>query len=415
MAFNIFKWLLNTKEDDTQVGTKVNISDFMDNSDTATIGAELYIQKMAFNTAVKKIASAVSAVEWETVRRNKKIKTKEYWSWNYEPNPNQSSEEFFFQAIDQLYKKQEVLIVNKGNYRYVADSFTKTQRLSGDIYQDVVVWDEQIGNVFNSSDVIHLALRGEKIKSLLALISANEGKLIKSAMSNYLRGQGTRGILNISEQAEAEADFEETYNNLVQEKFRSYFENPNAVLPLFEGYNFQQTDTTGGSTKSNIVGTRDIRNMLDDIVEFTAQAFGIPVSILTGKNVAEKDFNAFITSTIQPLVNMISSELNRKLYGRDLVFSGTYITPNMSKVEYKDVFDIANPIDKLIGSGAFCVNDVRKLLGMDTIDEDWAEQHWMTKNYSPTEELMNGVEDTVAPVQPEEKTEEGNTDEESEE
>ena len=86
--------------------------------------------------------------------------------------------------------------------------------------------------------------------------------------------------------------------------------------------------------------------------------------------------------------------------------SGSYIVPNFAKVKYIDVFDVANPIDKLIGSGAFCVNDVRSRLGMDIIDEEWAWQHWMTKNYSPTEELLEGVDDNDAPVQPDENNEE---------
>ena len=111
--------------------------------------------------------------------------------------------------------------------------------------------------------------------------------------------------------------------------------------------------------------------------------------------------------TVQPLVMMIADEINRKLYGQQLVLaSGSYIVPNLAKVKYIDVFDVANPIDKLIGSGAFCVNDVRIRLGMDIIDEEWAWQHWMTKNYSPTEELLEGVDDNDAPVQPDENNEE---------
>ena len=123
----------------------------------------------------------------------------------------------------------------------------------------------------------------------------------------------------------------------------------------------------------------------------------IPATIITGKGVNEADFKQFMTATVQPIVTMLADEINRKLFGRELVNAGTYVVPNYSRVRYTDVFDVANPIDKLIGSGAFCVNDVRIRLGLDIIEEDWAWQHWMTKNYSPTEELLEGVDENTTP------------------
>lgn len=409
MALNIFKWILGKSETETdQTGTKVSLSDFMDEElGSAIVGIELYIQRMAFWTAVRKIAAAVSAVEWQTVRRGKKVESEEYWSWNYSPNPNQTREEFFMDLIGTLYSKQEALIVQtKKGYRYVADGFSKTERLDGDIYTDITAHNDSIPGEFRSSDVLHFAIEGEKIRAILLMIAANEGKLIKSAQLNYLKSQGTRGILHIDDTAEADPSFEETYEDLVQEKFKNYVSNPNAVLPMYKGYDFQQTETKGGSTKSELAGTRDIRNMLDDIVEFTAQTFGIPVSILTGKNVSTADFQTFITQIVQPLVMNIANEINRKLYGQQLVKKGTYIVPDMSGIKYVDAFDVAAPIDKLISSGAFCVNDIRSRLGMDIIDEEWAYQHWMTKNYAPTDELLEGVDDTNdAPVQPDENKE----------
>ena len=411
MALNFFRWIFPSKNENEseETGMKVTLSDFMDDEiGTALTSVELYMQKMAFWTAIRKIAAAVSAVEWETMRKGKKVHTMEYWAWNYSPNPNQTREEFFTDLIGTLYSRQEALVVQTRNgYRYVADGFTKTERLNGDIYTDITAHNDSIPGVFYAEDVLHFSIEGEKIKALLMMISANEGKLIKSAQLNYLKSQGTRGILNIDDIAEADPDFEEIYEDLVQEKFKNYVSNPNAVLPMYKGYSFQQTETKGGSTKSELAGTRDIRNMLDDIVEFTAQAFGMPVSILTGKNITVADFQTFMTQIAQPLIMKIANEGNRKLYGQKLVKSGTYITPNMAGIKYIDVFDVATSVDKLISSGAFCVNDIRVRLGMDIIDEPWAWQHWMTKNYAPTEELLEGVDDTHdAPVQPDTKEEE---------
>ena len=226
---------------------------------------------------------------------------------------------------------------------------------------------------------------------MLSGITGAEGRLIKSASSAYIRNQGSHGILRIDDLAEADADFEETYSDLVNEKLRKYFTAENAVLPLFKGYEFTEHESTGGSTKSSLSGTRDIRSLYDDIVEYVAQSMGCPVSIVTGKQLTKEDFDQFITHCVKPIVEMLADEMNRKLYGMSRVQNGAYIAPNYGHIKHSDLFDIADPIDKLIGSGAFSVNDIRKRLGLEPIDEDWANEHWMTKNYAPAGEMLNGL------------------------
>ena len=408
MAFNIFKWILRKDEGETEkTGTEVTVGDFLDlESQSAMIGLELYLSRMAFWSIVRKIGSAVAAVEWQTFRRGKKVRAKEYWSWNHSPNPNQTREEFFQKLIGQLFSEQEALIIEtRDGSRYVADAFSKTERLSGNIYQDINVNGENVPGVFSAKDIIHLEISGEKIKRILIAIASAEGKLLKSSVQGYIRAQGMRGILRIDDTAEADKDFDETYEDLVTNKFKKYFTSENAVLPLFNGYEFTERESSEGNSKANITGTRDIRNMIDDIVELTAQAMGVPVSIATGKSVTDADVKAFMTYTVQPIVRMIQEEINRKVYGHNLVFSGTYVAANFSGVLYTDLFDVANPIDKLIGSGAFCINDIRIRLGLDVIDEPWAWQHWMTKNYSSVEDLLVGVDDEKPAAQPEEKEE----------
>lgn len=409
MAFNFLKWIL-TPAGETSAGVSVSHGDFLDNETEIPIaGLEIYLQRMAFWAIVRKIGHAVGAVEWETYRRGKKVKAREHWSWNYSPNPNQTRQEFFTKLVGVLYSKQEALVVEYRGYRYIADAFTVTTSLSGNIYQDITVNGESVPGVFRASDVLHFTIEGERIQTILNAIASAEGQLLKTSSSAYVRNSGRHGVLHVDELAEADPDFEETYSDLINEKFRKYFTAENAVLPLFNGYTYDEQAANATSTRV-LQTTRDIRALMDDIVELTAQALGIPASIGSGKNVTEADFKTFMTSPIQPLVKQIESEINRKLYGQTLVFSDTYIVANLGGVRYTDLFDVANPIDKLIGSGAFCVNDIRTRLGLDVIDEPWAWQHWMTKNYSSVEDLLTcvddpggGVENKNTPENPEEK------------
>lgn len=391
MAFNFLKWILSSAED-TTTGVPVSVGDFLDQGgETPLAGLEIYLQRMAFWAIVRKIGHAVGAVEWETYRRGKKVRAREHWSWNYSPNPNQTRQEFFMRLVGVLYQRQEALVVEYCGNRYVADAYTVTTSISGDAYQDITVQGESIPGVFKSSDVMHFTIGGDRIQTILNAIARAEGQLLRTTSSAYVRDSGRHGVLHVDELAEADPDFEETYSDLVNEKFRKYFTAENAVLPLFNGYTYdeQQSSSSAGRAQT----TRDIRALMDDIVELTAQALGIPASIGTGKNVTEADFKTFMTSPIQPLIKQIETEINRKLYGQALVFSDTYIVANLGGIRYTDIFDVANPIDKLIGSGAFCVNDIRTRLGLDAIDEPWAWQHWMTKNYSSVEDLLTCVDD----------------------
>lgn len=412
MAFNIFKWLFGDTEDENKkVGARVavNSNDFLEEGSSSQVGAlGVYIQRMAFWAIVRKIGNALGMVEWETYRRGKKVKAREYWSWNYSPNPNQTRQEFMLRLVGQLYSQQEALIVEHSGYRYVADSYTTEKHLTGDIYRDVTVGDDGIPGEFSASAVMHLKIEGARIKQILNAITAAEGKLLKTSANAYTRNAGRHGILHVQEIAEADPDFENTYEDLINEKFKKYFTAENAVLPLFNGYEYDENGRTG---YTSVKPTRDIRALLDDIIELTSQALGIPSSIGTGKNVTDADFQAFMTSTVQPLVKQIETEMNRKVYGQSLVYAGSYIVADLGGIRYTDIFDVANPIDKLIGSGAFCVNDIRVRLGLDIIDAPWAWQHWMTKNYSSVEDLLTCVDqedtdgdvDKNAPVSPEEK------------
>lgn len=391
MAFSFFRWLLG-KPEGNPTAVPVSEKDFLDTPDQAdgVVGVEAYLQRMAFWNAVRKIGAALGAIEWETYRRGKKVKAKEYWMWNYSPNPNQTRSEFFMSLTAELYLKQKAVIVETAQgYRYVADAYSVEERLSGDIYRDVTSRGEEIPGEFSAGDVLVLTIAGDSIRMILAAITKADGELLKSAAKSYTRNAGRHGILHIDEIAEADPDFEETYTDLINEKFKKYYQSDNAVLPLFKGYEYDE-ESSGVTTKAQET-TRDVRALMDDIIEFTAQAIGIPPSICTGKGVTDEDFSTFMTSTVQPLAVLIATEINRKLYGQTLVYNGTYVSPNLGGVKYRDVFDIADPIDKLVGSGAFCVNDIRIRLGLDKIDEPWAWQHFMTKNYSAVEDLVTGV------------------------
>lgn len=410
MAFNFFKWLLKTSTPKSESSEEISSGTFLDENVELLTGLETYIERLAFWSCVRKIGTAVGACEIETYRAGSKVKAREYWSWNYSPNPNQTREQFMTKLIGELYSKQEAIVVEtRQGYRYVADGYGVEKHLSGNIYTDITSDGESIKGTFGAADVLRLSLEGTRIRIALNALASADGQLLKSSASSFVRNNGMRGTLSIDDFAEADPDFDETYNDLINDKFKKYFTSENAVLPLFKGYTYTERQSTSG--KSAQANTRDIRALMDDIMDLTARGLGIPLSIAQGKNVTDNDFREFMTSTVQPIALMLQQEINRKLYGsRQVLSQGSYVVINPAGVRYKDIFDIANPIDKLIGSGAFCINDIRVRTGEDIIDEPWAWQHYMTKNYSTVEDLNNGLNNDDGTETDEKKEGENNED-----
>ena len=67
---------------------------------------------------------------------------------------------------------------------------------------------------------------------------------------------------------------------------------------------------------------------------------------------------------------------------------GTKLQIDTMRVKHIDMFDIATSADKLISSGIYTVNMILRALGEIPIDEDWADQHFITKNYSTIQEIL---------------------------
>lgn len=171
----------------------------------------------------------------------------------------------------------------------------------------------------------------------------------------------------------------------MNEYFKSFFESPNAVLPLFEGYSY----TDIGSKTYSEGTSRDIKSQYDDIFDFTARGFSMPPTLAKGDvQDTEKAVDEMLTFCLDPLAQMFMQEINRKRIGKNGIQKGTKLQIDTMRVKHIDMFDIATSTDKLISSGIYTVNMILRALGEIPIDEDWADQHFITKNYSTIQEIL---------------------------
>lgn len=135
--------------------------------------------------------------------------------------------------------------------------------------------------------------------------------------------------------------------------------------------------------------TRDIRAMIDDVTDFTARAYGIPPVLLSGsvQNV-DSATDQFLTFCVDPLADALQEEINRKRNGLEGLRRGDFVQFDTGRIKHIDLLDAAGSIDKLVGSGVECVNDIRALLGQPLINEEWAWKHFITKNYAEIEKVL---------------------------
>lgn len=382
---SIKTWLINRLTGDS-TPTAIEVEEFFN------IQAELVIRNLAFQTAVNLVANSVSKCEFKTYFKNEEVKKQEYYLFNVEPNKNQNSSEFIHKWISKLYENNECLIVESNGQLLVADTFFKKEYALFDYtFSGVTVSEFTFNKTFSMNEVLYFKLNNKDIRRVVNAMYESYGKLITYGQSSYRKSRGSKGTIDVNTVAEGKTNFKETFEKLMNERFKKFFEADNAVLPLFDGYKY--TDI-GSKTYSN-EGTRDIKAMVDDIYDFTARAFQIPPALLKGDlaTVSETVVNNYLTFCVDPLTDMLQEEINRKRSEYSGFSQGTYLEIDTKSIKHIDLLSVSTAIDKLIASGAFCVNDIRKLVGEQAIDKPWAWKHWMTKNYSGVEELLAALEE----------------------
>lgn len=386
MGLNFKKWLVEKLSGGAEKKSLVEI----DWPEFFSLMDNVYIRELAFWTCVNKIANALSKCEFRTYYGGKEIKKAEYYLWNVEPNRNQNASAFLTKLIGKLYLNNEALVIESAGQLYVADDYQKTLYAVYDYqFSGVTVDNFTFDKTFYQNEVLFFQLNSVDMRQLVNLLHSSYNELLQYAVNAYRKSRGSRGILDIDAQAQHEDDFSETLQELMTNYFKKFFESENAVLPLYDGYKYTELQSKTYSSES----TRDIKALADDIFDFTARAFSFPPSLAKGDvQDTGKATDELLTFCIDPLAKLLEKEINRKRNGLSGFLDGNYLRIDTTTVKHIDIFDIAAPVDKLISSGVFTINDIRHLIGEPEIAEEWANAHFITKNYSTIQDLLRSLD-----------------------
>ncbi len=348
------------------------------------------VREMAFWSAVNLVARAISKCEFKTYLDGEEKKGREYYLWNIEPNKNQNSSRFLTKLISKLYRENECLVIDLNSQLLVADSFIReSYALYDDVFTQVQVGDLTLNRSFSQSEVLYYQLNDADIRKLVNGLYENYSKLIAYSMKSYQKSRGTKGVFKYETLPVTGTEERQFFDDLINNRIKTWLNSDAAALPLGKGQDWKELQHKTYSNES----TRDIRAQIDDIFDFTARAFGIPPALLRGDvQDTSKAIDQLLTFCIDPLVDMLQEEINRKRNGYEGFSKGTYLKIDTTTIKHIDLFDVSTAIDKLIGSGSFCINDIRIAAGYEPIDEPWAWQHFITKNYEIIEQALKALE-----------------------
>lgn len=349
--------------------------------------ASLAIDTFALQVGINLIASCIAKCEFKTFLGKKENVSDEYYLWNVEPNKNQNSTEFLQELLSKLLIENEVLVIELDNQLIIADSFYREEfAVNEDYFEQVTRKNFTFNKKFYMSDVLYFRCNNEDIKQYFDDLMRGYSELLSLAQGKYKRAGGRKGKVDIDQAAQGDEKRKEKIKKLFEKDFKEYFESENAVLNLPRGVNYTEITGEGSKKSSNELG--DITKLLDDAFIRAAQALKIPPSLLKG-DIAdiEKLTDNFLTFCIDPLVDLIQTEINRKRYGKDNFLKGSYLYIDTTTIKHIDIFAIAEKIDKLISTGMYSIDELRKKLRDIALNTDWSEKHWITKNYQGIDQI----------------------------
>ena len=360
----------------------------------------------AIQACINKIANAISMCEFQTLEKGV-ISNRDLWyKLNVEPNLNQNAADFWQKVIfESVYNPNGALIIQVQGQFLVADSYDINEyAIKPNYYYNVKAGTLDFTQVgFQEKDVLRIRLNNAKVKDIIDGVYSEYGKLISSSIRNYNRSNSkklwvkigtnfqqfeTQEILN--EDGTTTTKFDFIMDDLFKNRLKSYFDEGDSATPIEEGLEIVEPQSDGGVPSSQKKDTRDINNLFDDTVNMVADAFGIPRGLLKG-DVADIEgmTQNFITFCINPLANLIEDEANRKLFGQYRMAQNSKLKVMTDLIKTYDATKLAAASEALFRISAINPNDVRRWMRMEQINEPWANEYAITKNYQVVGKEVN--------------------------
>ena len=172
-----------------------------------------------------------------------------------------------------------------------------------------------------------------------------------------------------------ESGKEISYESYAEKITNGLLSDEEAVVLLSEAFDLINLNK---DSKESLTDYKDLVKKIGDSV---ANNYDIPLDLFYGTKTEKSTANDdFISFSVDFYYNGIEDGLNDGLVGQKSYCEGERIQFNKYAIFHKDIIDSANGIDKLVSS-TFSRNEINEFLNLPYIDENWANEHNLTKNY----------------------------------
>jgi len=346
-----------------------------------------YLKKMALETCINFIGRTISQSDFRFIENGKRQLNDWHYLFNVRPNTDQGAADFWQDFTYRLIDENEVLaFLTDSNDLLIADSFTRNEfAVYPDTFSDVTVKGYIFQRTFRMDEVLYLTYNNEKLSSFTDGMFDDYANLFSRMIEVALRNYQIRGMVGIDSTQQLTPENRTRLQNFIDKLFNSFKNNSVALVPKLKGFEYDQV--ASGETKGQPIDelTKLKKSTIDDV----ANILGIPNALIHGELAEyETAIKAYVKFCISPLIKKIEDELNAKLIEKKDYLNG-------SKVQVKGIaemnpLEVADAVDKLIGSMAYSPNEIRVKLGDEPSPDPRLDEHYFTKNYQPAGTVEGG-------------------------
>lgn len=377
----------------------VKVLDNMDSNNIVSSITNLWQYNYAFSVVANILSSAFINVDWKTYVEGKVIKRKEWYRFNYSMNDKETSSEFFTKLAHKFIDDGVALIIETSNHQFfIADSFSfkdgKELLMKNNTFINVRIGDVTLSRTFkeNESCLFIKAPQNDKVKNIMSTMAGDYMTLKSLVMKGANKALGMK--LNLNLNAQPKNSYDKDYMKAMQSSYNELFEQSNAVFITYKGETLSDlTEKQRGSEVQQVLDavTNNI-TINKEILTNVGNAFGIPQKFMTGDFGVDNDdiYTMCITMFVKPYLQLLQKKFSMYLLTMDDIINGSRIEANLDSIKFVEMLKSASAVDKLIGSGAYTINEVREKVGDDPTTDVDGDVRFITKNYAVLADYVKG-------------------------
>lgn len=352
--------------------------------------AALNIEELALFSVIDLISSVGAMCEWRFYNNRERVEREDWYTWNFSPNSDQDGAEFKRLLFARMLRFNEALVFEQDGSYYIAETFSREQDgFRPAVYTGISYRGQSVTKALREEEVLHFRLAASgQAWALQNNIRGLYSSAMEEALDKYRKSGGKSGILKVGTQARGSKNFEKDFETLMNDRFKRFFESKNAVLPLFDGYDYIAQN--GPSAQKSTSEVSDIGNLLQQAQVTACNPYHVPPSILRGEVTNLEDaVNSMLTFSVKPAFKTVEAEYNRKMFGREML-KGRRMQISTVGIKSVDILAQASNAEKLVQNRLYNANGVREIFGDEPIAADWADEYVITKNVETTSTGKDG-------------------------